>query len=128
MIDDNSENDFVLTLDADGSIWIGLSDHGAEATFRWVSGAAAGGGYENWQVLQPNDLGMEEDCAEVNPGGVWNDLTCATSETYVCECDGAALPAMPTWCRTGLDTSCDTCGDNCTASGFTCQLMQLCLP
>ncbi|HEY5921881.1 MAG TPA: lectin-like protein [Kofleriaceae bacterium] len=121
-----AENNFMLKLDPDGDIWVGMSDHVAEGTYRWLTGAAVAAGYTNWQLTQPNNAGLDEDCGEMNADGGWNDNGCQYLQTYVCECDGAALPAPPMWCRTATDTSCNTCSDDCTANGATCHSQQLC--
>lgn len=114
VVDDAAENAFVHGLQPTGDLWLGLSDHQAENTFRWVTGAAVTGGYQNWQTSppQPNNAAGVEDCAIKNTAGVWNDVPCDFVRAYVCECDGVAAPA-PTWCRTGTLTSCDHCDDRC---------------
>ena len=127
VIGDAAENAFVLTLDPDGNIWIGMSDHRVEDTFRWVTGGTVSPTDTRWQSSppQPNDAGGAEDCGEMNAGAVWNDNPCDSSQTYVCECDEVALPQTPTWCETGSFTSCDTCGDACGFLEF-CQSDQTC--
>jgi hypothetical protein len=115
VIDDSAENAFVIGLQPTGDLWIGMSDHLAEGTFVWVSGAPLSAGHQSWQVVpapQPNDGGGSEDCGELNVTGVWNDNTCDAVQNYVCECDGIT-PAAPTWCTTGTDRSCDSCEDRC---------------
>ena len=112
-INSATENAFVLSLHPAGDIWIGLSDHLVEAQFRWTDGSATAGGYQNWQGGQPNDAGGSEDCGEMNVAGGWNDNGCTFVETYVCECDGAPPPTVPTWCQTGTQISCDVCNDRC---------------
>ena len=62
----------------------------------------------------------------MNSGAIWNDKPCEASQAYVCECDGALLEVPPTWCVTDLDTSCDTCTDDCTLQGNTCSADQVC--
>jgi hypothetical protein len=57
-------------------LWIGLTDAGAEGTFRWVSGEPVT--YTNWAPGEPNDSGGgEHHVAMYYPGhsaqGRWND-------------------------------------------------------
>jgi hypothetical protein len=68
-----------LTERVDGSGWIGANDQDAEGMFRWANGAALE--FAAWLADladQPNDLGENEDCAELLPfGGNWVDVPCA---------------------------------------------------
>jgi hypothetical protein len=107
-----------------GDIWIGLSDHAAEGTMRWVTGEALV--YTNWEMGEPNDFGGDEDCAHVYSTGLWNDSVCPAAVGYMCECDRAVLPAPPTYCDTDSSASCGSCGMVCTA-GTSCS-NQVCVP
>lgn len=70
------EENMGLTERIDGSVWIGANDQDAEGMFRWASGAALV--FTAWLANQPNDLGGNEDCAELSPfGGSWVDVPCA---------------------------------------------------
>jgi len=121
VIEDAAENAFVLSLDTDGDIFIGMSDHITEGTYVWLTGdVVMGGPYENWQATQPNDLGSGEDCGEMNIGGGWNDVGCYFTQTYVCECKSVPAAVPATWCPTRTDTDCDICGDDCTDDGDMC--------
>ena len=124
----DDEHRFVLTLDPDGDIWIGMSDHRVEGAYRWLTGATVSVEDLHWQALQPNNAGGEEDCIEMNEVadvGIWNDNGCQYTQTFVCECDGIALPSPPTWCQTGSISNCNTCGDACDI-GELCQSDQVC--
>jgi hypothetical protein len=63
-----------LTEHVDGSVWIGANDQDAEGMFRWANGAALE--FAEWLADQPNDLGGNEDCAELLPFG-GSDVPCA---------------------------------------------------
>lgn len=121
VIDDADEEAWALTQVAG---WIGLSDHVTEGVFVHVNGSAAG--YRNWFTDEPNDSLGREDCGQLLVDGTWNDKDCAALNPYLCECDGAAMPAPPAWCETGTDASCDTCGDACVG-GAACTSSQTCV-
>lgn len=86
-ITSQAENDFIRQkLGADA--WIGGSDAAVEDEWRWVTGPEAGtqfsqgstpvnGQFANWNALEPNNSGGNEDYAEIystDGVGKWNDL------------------------------------------------------
>ncbi|MEZ4338352.1 MAG: C-type lectin domain-containing protein [Sandaracinaceae bacterium] len=92
-IDDRAENDFVrdeARSRRDEDWWIGYTDDRMEGTFEWVSGSTST--FTNWALGQPDNSGFNADCTEMingtlSPGvrGEWNDATCNTNQSYVCE-------------------------------------------
>lgn len=79
----------VIDALTNANIWVGASDRTTEATWLWVTGAAA------------VDLGMgnNSDCARYAGGGEGGltDQSCDQALAYVCECDGVvAMPAAYT--------------------------------
>lgn len=97
--------------------WIGATDHLVESEFRWVTGAHVTGVFEEWGPSEPDDQFGSQDCVRISTDGfLWQDSYCETQLAYVCECD--AQRVAKTWCRTGTDTDCDTCGDDC--QGLSC--------
>ncbi|KAM3608354.1 uncharacterized protein V6R79_023649 [Siganus canaliculatus] len=66
--------------------WIGLTDREEEGTWKWVDGTAPT--FLNWRENQPDNgaghLG-EEDCVHVSLNGLWNDLACTSSLSWICE-------------------------------------------
>ena len=51
--------------------------------FEWVSGLPVV--YDNWAPGEPNNSGGE-DCTHFNWFGTqWNDLSCFSTQPYVCE-------------------------------------------
>lgn len=129
VIQSQSENAFVRSLRPQGKIWIGMSDHLQEQTFRWIDGSDVTGGFDHWEQGQPDDAGGSEDCGAMKVGGGWEDLNCTSSHAFVCECDGASPPIQQTWCQTGLTRSCNTCDDDCDAKideDAACNAMQQC--
>lgn len=75
-----SENaDLVQALSNQGYagqvIWIGYTDETTEGSFVWYDGSPVA--YSNWAPGEPNDAGGVEDCTQIYPDGMWNDLNCA---------------------------------------------------
>ena len=69
--------------------WIGLNDQDIEDSWVWDDGTPYG--YDGWRYGEPNNgnLYSEEDCAEIEPLGGWDDQPCTDLQPYVCEreCD-----------------------------------------
>lgn len=97
-IEDAAENAFVraaadLAFGGTVDVWIGGSDSAAEQQWTWdgsvpfwqgnENGAAVGGKYASWSPGEPNDDGTE-DCAEMKPGGTWNDVGCGEGQRFIC--------------------------------------------
>ncbi len=78
---DRSEN--VLVQDMISSdAWIGASDATSEGWWQWVTG-------ENWVVFpwspgEPNNSG-NQDCAVIQLDGLWSDVNCEQTRSFVCE-------------------------------------------
>ena len=89
-IADADEQDAMYALtDPHGiDFWFGLQDQALEGAFGWDDGTALT--YTNWRIGEPNNSGGLEDCAEMEPTGLWDDQDCVRPEAYVCErpCDG----------------------------------------
>jgi hypothetical protein len=128
-LDASAEVDYVRSLLSPGEVvWIGLSDHQAEATFRWVTGGVHAAATPSWGGMQPNP-GKVEDCAQLKHDRKLYDASCTTVERFICECDSRNTVANPTWCETGTLTSCDTCTDDCDAQfdeGPSCNSSHTC--
>ncbi len=69
--------------------WIGLSDLNKESSFYWSDGTPLA--FLNWRDSEPNG-GNGENCGEFKVdayGGQWNDYTCYTPLSFVCEKKGS---------------------------------------
>lgn len=77
-----------LTAALGGSAWLALTDAATEGTFVVDGGAP---GWTHWAAGEPNDAAGAEDCALLNPDGLWSDLDCASAQRVLCT--AARLPA-----------------------------------
>lgn len=96
-IESAAENAFVrntaTAVFGNVDLHIGGSDGAVEGTWVWdgsdpfwqggSGGAPIGNRYASWNAGEPNDDGTE-DCAEMKPGGVWNDASCGDSQRFIC--------------------------------------------
>lgn len=113
-ITSQAENDFVAARLSNAG-WMGASDSVSEGVWRWVTGPENGtqfwsgnypggtsfnGAYGNWNNMEPNDSGANEDCGQFLSGsnGKWNDLPCSgtTLPGYVVEYGGNSTSSLPT--------------------------------
>lgn len=66
-----------------GRHWIGYTDVEREGLFESVDGSPTT--FTAWAAGEPNNLG-DEDCAEADASGIWNDIPCAlTRPNVICE-------------------------------------------
>jgi hypothetical protein len=77
------------TFGQNTSLWMGLSDHEKEGTFRWASGEAST--YRNWAQGQPNNhpAAGGEDYAVLSYEGIslWNDVSSSAKYRGIMEFD-----------------------------------------
>nr|XP_012613896.1 C-type lectin domain family 17, member A isoform X1 [Microcebus murinus] len=62
--------------------WLGLHDRNKEGDWRWLDGSPVTLSF--WDPEEPNNMN-EEDCASMNRGGGWNDLSCEKTTYWICE-------------------------------------------
>lgn len=84
-IADATENAFVQAM-AGAGIWIGANDLTTEGVFAWSDGTPFA--FVSWAGGEPNDDGTE-DCAILQPNGLWRDTECGNGHIYACERSGA---------------------------------------
>lgn len=90
-----------------GVIWIGFTDEGSEGTYYWYDGSPVV--YTSWRGGEPNNSGGNENCTQIFPDGLWNDLNCggyssksvievglcpqitASNDTTICNSTAASL-------------------------------------
>ncbi len=100
-IDDAAENTW-LRAAANGTLGTGTFFHGGndivtDNTWLWedgspfwqgvANGAAVAGSYTAWAGGEPNNANSNEDCGEVRPDALWNDISCAATRAFACERD-----------------------------------------
>lgn len=66
-----------------GVIWIGFTDENSEGSYYWYDESPVV--YTNWNPGEPNNGGGNEDCTQIYPDGLWNDLECTgyTSKSVI---------------------------------------------
>lgn len=77
-----TENEYVKTLGAGNTVWIGCSDAGKDAghtapnpdDWYWFSAPTASMEYRNWRSGEPNGVNGSEDCGSMRDDGTWNDV------------------------------------------------------
>jgi len=120
-VNNGTENTYIDGLTTN-PLWIGLNDVTAEGTYVWTSGISSA--HTNWAGGQPDDSG-NADCIEMQNGGTWTDLVCASStRRFVCEgpavC-GNGVVGTGEGCDDGGTISGDGCASACTVeAGWTC--------
>jgi cysteine-rich repeat protein len=87
------EQELVQNLGSGHERWIGATDAAIEGQFAWSDGSPFG--YDNWRSGEPNNKGNnggEEDCAEIEGDGQWDDQPCEKTKYYICERRAAGVP------------------------------------
>ncbi|XP_046510607.1 mannose-binding protein A-like isoform X2 [Equus quagga] len=79
----NAEENKAIQNVANGVAFLGITDERTEGKFEYVTGGRLA--YSNWKSNEPNNHGSGEDCVVLLQDGLWNDITCSSSFTAVCE-------------------------------------------
>ncbi|KAM6216807.1 C-type lectin domain family 17, member A [Rhynchocyon petersi] len=83
IISSPAEQKFVASAHGSPRVyWLGLTDRNQEGNWRWLDGSPITLSF--WDPEEPNNL-FEEDCASMNRGGTWNDLSCDKTTYWICE-------------------------------------------
>ncbi|XP_076111664.1 neurocan core protein-like isoform X2 [Mytilus galloprovincialis] len=66
--------------------WIGATDRGHEGQWVWYNDGTPVQ-YNSWRhsTGEPNNANGGEDCAYMLDGGIWNDASCDSPISYICE-------------------------------------------
>nr|KAF6414993.1 asialoglycoprotein receptor 2 [Molossus molossus] len=88
VINSREEQEFIVAHMGPFHTWIGLSE--SNGSWKWVDGTDLGNSYKNWDHREPNNWqgheeGVNEDCAEVQDNGRWNDNFCQQVRRWACE-------------------------------------------
>jgi hypothetical protein len=83
------------TLRELGGAWLGGTDGATEGDWLWPdgaqfwqgddTGAPVGSLYAAWAPDQPDNSGTTEHCQEQQEDSLWNDLSCDSTRTLLCE-------------------------------------------
>ncbi|CAH1796584.1 unnamed protein product [Owenia fusiformis] len=67
--------------------WIGATDEGDEANWRWVDGKPWDPALAkaSWAKGQPDNWNDKEHCAMARTNGDWNDIGCTANLRYICK-------------------------------------------
>ncbi|XP_061173496.1 macrophage mannose receptor 1-like [Saccostrea echinata] len=80
------------------NVWIGFTNARKEsdlfqsgAYWYWSDGEDAN--FTNWRINEPNAgiLSNEEECAEMDQKGLWNDLLCSHKKAFMCKHNGSKI-------------------------------------
>ncbi|XP_008853730.1 C-type lectin domain family 17, member A [Nannospalax galili] len=83
IINSFAEHSFVAKAHGSPRVyWLGLSDKNQEGDWRWLDGSPVTLSF--WDPHEPNNSN-NEDCASMNRGGTWNDLSCSKTTYWICE-------------------------------------------
>jgi C-type mannose receptor len=87
-ISDQDEQDFVAKLppklDNANRVWIGFSDRHSEGKWEWITDENLS--FQNWAPGLPDNLGGNQDCAEMGyAGSKWNDKESTSRFAFICE-------------------------------------------
>lgn len=88
VINSREEQKFIVEHMGPFHTWIGLTE--SDGSWKWVDGTDYGNSYKNWAHGEPNNWqgheeGGNEDCAEVQDNGRWNDNFCQQLRRWACE-------------------------------------------
>jgi hypothetical protein len=115
-VNDQAENDFLVTFVTIPLAWIGLNDRTTENTFTWISGSTST--YRNWRQIEPDGSYFLDDCGLMSkPGdrhdGFWYDETCSDdSPNALCE----GPPAESGWSQACVDRVKSACDATCSTA------------
>lgn len=84
-IGSSQEQSYVFNLLSGQSQWIGFTDAASEGNWLWANGDQVT--YTNWNGGEPNNSG-NEDYAQMNTNGTWNDAGGGENIRFVCEFSG----------------------------------------
>ncbi|XP_054317743.1 C-type lectin domain family 17, member A isoform X3 [Pongo pygmaeus] len=83
IINSFAEHNFVAKAHGSPRVyWLGLNDRAQEGDWRWLDGSPVTLSF--WEPEEPNNI-HDEDCATMNKGGTWNDLSCYKTTYWICE-------------------------------------------
>uniref|UniRef100_A0A8C8SET3 C-type lectin domain-containing protein n=1 Tax=Pelusios castaneus TaxID=367368 RepID=A0A8C8SET3_9SAUR len=85
VISSRAKQNFVMYRTRNERFWIGLSDQNHEGEWKWIDGTDYTTTFTFWKEGEPNDSGLNEDCAHIWIYGEWNDVHCTYECYYICE-------------------------------------------
>ncbi|MBN2695071.1 VCBS repeat-containing protein [bacterium] len=83
-IETAAENQFIQPLLL-GNTFMGADDIDVEGEFLWFDNSSLY--YSNWRESQPDNYQDNEDCLMIYSDGSWNDISCETELSFICETD-----------------------------------------
>ncbi|XP_077295203.1 macrophage mannose receptor 1-like [Arctopsyche grandis] len=86
--------------DGTNHIWVGIHDQFAEGIFVTINGASIDEVYSNWRPSEPNNVNNNENCVNIDKGGLYNDNNCDGKFRFLCEKSIDDLKNYNTQCET----------------------------
>ena len=80
----NLVNDYAQGMwNSPQALWLGINDIDIEGTFQYATGGNLV--FTNWSGGQPDNYGGTQDCVYSKILGNWDDFTCNTKLSSICE-------------------------------------------
>eukprot|EP00494_Astrolonche_serrata_P031668 UN31937 len=82
------QNSFIAGINAakqEDDSWIGLSTEESSDNREFTWSDTTSTGFFRWDSNEPNDSNDGEDCVEIRESGYWNDESCLSERTYICQ-------------------------------------------
>lgn len=77
------EAEYVRTIAAGATVWLGAGDAKTEGDWKWLSGETWF--FQNFGTGRPDNRERSEHCLSLDSDGTWDDRTCDQPLPYICE-------------------------------------------
>lgn len=77
------EAEYVRSIAAGATVWLGAGDAKAEGEWQWLSGETWF--FQNFATGRPDNRDRSEHCLSLDSDGTWDDRACDQTLPYICE-------------------------------------------